>query len=257
MRLLRVVLPLLLLSVPLRAQTAGDPSWSNPISTDRPAVTDSSATVPRGFLQFENGFLETAAQGLDTVDFTETLIRYGIGSTTELRFTVPDYYHSVGSGATLSGFDDFTLGTKQELVNSESFQLAAVLSLTFPTGARGISSGAYLPSLNLPWSAKLSSNWTAAGMLSVYATAQNGSRGALGETTFLFDRQLTRAWDAFLEYAGDFPSQGGPRHLLHAGTSYKLTPSQQLDFHFGVGLSAATEHHIVGIGYSFLFGAKR
>ena len=31
-----------------------------------------------------------------------------------------------------------------------------------------------------------------------------------GETTFLIDRQLTKTWDAFVEYAGDFAEQGGP-----------------------------------------------
>jgi hypothetical protein len=45
----------------------------------------------------------------------------------------------------------------------------------------------------------------------------------VGESTFLLDRQLTKAWDAFTEYASDFPRAGGPRHLLHVGTAYKIT----------------------------------
>jgi hypothetical protein len=53
------------------------------------------------------------------------------------------------------------------------------------------------------------------------------------------DRQLTGPWDAFVEYAGDFPELGGPRHLLHFGTALKVTKRQQLDFHVGVGLSPA------------------
>jgi len=94
-------------------------------------------------------------------------------------------------------------------------------------------------------------------MLSVYATASNGSRGVLGEATFLIDRQLTASWDAFIEYAGDSPDAGRPRHLLHLGTAYKITPRHQLDFHVGAGLSAATASHIVGIGYSFCFPTAR
>jgi hypothetical protein len=67
-----------------------------------------------------------------------------------------------------------------------------------------------------------------------------------GEATLLFDRQMTKAWDAFLEYAGDFPEYGGTRHLLHFGTAYKLTPQQQIDFHAGVGLSPAAVDHFIG-----------
>lgn len=90
-------------------------------------------------------------------------------------------------------------------------------------------------------------------MLSVYAPTVNGSHMVVGESTILLDRQLTKAWDAFTEYAGDFPQSGGPRHLLHFGTAYKIRPQQQVDLHVGVGLSAATLDHFVGIGYSFRF----
>jgi hypothetical protein len=109
----------------------------------------------------------------------------------------------------------------------------------------------------MPWSYKLSSNWTAAGMLSVYAPTQNGSHSVVGESTILVDRQLTGAWDGFAEYAGDFPQAGGPRHVLHLGTAYKISPQQQLDLHVGIGLSAAAVHHFVGIGYSFRFSIGR
>jgi hypothetical protein len=69
------------------------------------------------------------------------------------------------------------------------------------------------------------------------------------------DRQLTGPWDAFVEYAGDFPQRGGSRHVLHFGTAIKVAKQQQLDFHFG--LSPAAVDHFVGIGYSFRFQAIR
>jgi hypothetical protein len=94
-------------------------------------------------------------------------------------------------------------------------------------------------------------------MLSVYAPTENGSHSVYGESTFLLDRQLTAPWDAFVEYAGDFPQAGGPRHLLHFGTAYKITAKQQVDLHVGVGLSRAAVDHFVGVGYSFRFGLKK
>jgi hypothetical protein len=223
------------------------------IATDRPAVTDSSAVVPYGVLVVENGFLDTAELGHSVLDFPESLVRLGVGPSTEVRFTLPDYYQDSATGQP-SGFGDIEAGMKQQIPGVPwKFQVAVVLSLSFPTGARAISSHGYDPSVQVPWSRALSSNWTAAGMLSVYAPTQNGSHTVIGETTFLLDRQLTKAWDAFTEYAGDFPEAGGPRHLLHFGTAYKIGSRQQVDVHYGIGLSSAAVDHFVGFGYSFLF----
>jgi hypothetical protein len=219
------------------------------ISTDRPAVTDSSAVVPAGMFVMENGFLDSAG----TRDFPESLLRYGVTSSTEVRLTAPDYFNGL-----VSGFGDLQLGVKQQLTNGiAGFQVAAVVSLSLPTGAKDISSHGYDPSFQVPWSRKLSDNWTAAGMLSVYVPTVDSKHQALGESTFLFDRQLTKACDAFVEYVGDFPQAGGPRHLLHFGTAYKIGDQQQLDLHVGVGLSAAAVDHFIGIGYSFAFRVPR
>jgi hypothetical protein len=223
------------------------------ITTDRPAVTDSSAVVPAGIFQAENGFLDTAVSTGHTQDFPESLIRYGLTSSTELRLTVPDYFTGMRSG-----FGDLELGVKQQLINDAGgFQVAAIVSLSLPTGASAISSHGYDPSFQLPWSRKLSTNWTAAGMLSIYVPTENGKHQVIGESTFLMDRQLTKACDAFVEYVGDFPESGGPSHLLHFGTAYKITDQQQLDLHVGVGLSSAAVDHFIGFGYSFAFRIPR
>jgi hypothetical protein len=81
-------------------------------------------------------------------------------------------------------------------------------------------------------------------------------RNVTGESTFVLDRQLTKRWDTFVEYAGDFPELGSPRHLLHFGTAYRPAPQHQLDLHFGVGLAAAA-NDFIGAGYSFRFQAIR
>jgi hypothetical protein len=214
-------------------------------------VTDSSVVVPAGEFQAENGLLDTGNEGRGVLDLPETLIRIGVGPSTELRFTAPDYFQK-------SGFGDFEVGIKQQLLNGAGgFQVSAVVSLSFPTGANAISSHGYDPSFQLPWSHPLASNWTAAGMLSVYAPTQNGAHLVIGESSFLVDRQLTGPWDAFVEYVGDFPQAGAPRHLMHFGTAYKIAPKQQIDFHVGAGLSPAAVHHFIGIGYSFRFSMGR
>ena len=230
---------------------------AGPIATDRPAVTNSSVVVPAGSLQMENGFLETGSQGQSVLDGPESLVRFGVAKRAELRFTVPDYFHNLSAGGG-SGFGDFAFGVKEQLGPTPGkFDVSAILFLSFPTGASGVSSGGYDPGLQVPWSRALSTNWTAAGMFSVYWPTQGRTRNVTGESTFLLDRQLTKPWDAFVEYAGDFPEVGSPRHLLHFGTALKIREKQQIDFHVGVGLSSAAVDHFIGIGYSFRFQAIR
>jgi hypothetical protein len=235
-------------------QAPASDATASPISTDRPAVTDSSVVVPSGSIQVENGFADTVSQGQRTLDGPETWVRIGVASKTELRLIAPDYFGPQGMG---SGFGDLAVGVKQQLGPVFGFDVSLVLTLSLPTGARAISSHGYDPSAQLPWSRSLSANWTAAGMLSVYGPTEDGHRRVTGETTFLVDRQLTKKCDAFVEYVGDFPEYGGPRHLMHFGSAWKLTANQQVDVHFGVGVSSAAVDRLIGVGYSFRFAAFR
>ena len=240
---------------------AADDGAQAPIATDRPSMTDSSIVVPLGSLQAESGFADTVTQGQTTLDGPETLLRFGLLSKTELRLTAPNYFGVVTSGAGgSSGFGDLAVGMKQQLGPVHGFDVSLVATLSLPTGAQAISSHGYDPSVQLPWSRALSPHWTAAGMLSMYwptQPAQDGNRrNRTGETTFLIDRQVTNRWDGFVEYAGDFPERGGPRNLVHFGTSWKVTPRQQLDLHVGVGLSSAAVDHFIGVGYSFRLQAR-
>ena len=72
-----------------------------------------------------------------------------------------------------------------------------------------------------------------------------------GESTFYIEKQITKPWDAFAEYGGDFAQRGGSKEVAHFGTAYKITPGNQIDFHFGFGLSHATPGRFFAVGYSF------
>ncbi len=169
-----------------------------PIATDRPSFTNSSIVVPSGSFQAENGLLVTATQGQNTLDAPETLLRVGVASGTELRFTVPNYFYNVTTrGGPGSGFGDLTLGLKQQRGPIARFDVSATLFLSFPTGAANVSSGGYDPGLQVARSRGLNSEWTLAGMFSLFAPTQANQRNLTGESTLLVDRQLTRNWSAF------------------------------------------------------------
>jgi hypothetical protein len=240
-------------AIPAFGQTS-DANSPTTITTDRPAFTDSSTVVPSGDLLFENGFTETGNQAQSTVDLPETLVRFGLATKTELRFTAPDYFVNSNQGRGFSsGWGDLSLGVKQQLVATSGLDASLVVSLSFPTGSSAISSHGYDPAFQLPWSHSLSKNWTAAGMFSLLLPTEGPRRNVTGQASFLVDRQITQPWDAFIEYGGYFPQRGGSQDLLHLGTSFKITSNQQLDFHLGFGLSSAAVDHFVGFGYSFQF----
>jgi hypothetical protein len=238
-----------LLPFPICAQTA--PGSEVTISTDRPAVSSSSVVVPKIGFQMENGLLVTSTEGNDVLDLPETNLRYGLLEKTELRLSVPDYFYNLPSGT--SGFGDLAVGVKQQLGPFHGFDLSAIFFVSFPTGANGVTSHGYDPGLQLPWTYKLSENWTAGGQIAFYWPTLAREHNFTGETAFFLDRQLTKSWDAFVEYAGDFPERGGSRQLLHFGTAYKLTPHHQIDLHIAAGLSSTAPHSYIGFGYSFLF----
>ena len=244
---------ILLATASLYGQNQADATTRPTITTDRPAVTASSTVVPSGYLVFENGFTETTNLGQQTYDLPETLVRFGLTSKTELRFTAPDYYDNFYNGTGYgSGLGDLSLGLKQQLaLSSAGFDAALIVSLSFPTGANAISSHGYDPQVSLPWSHPLPKKWTAAGMFSLMWPTQGATRNFTGQATFLVDRQIINRWDAFLEYAGTFPEHGGTQQILHLGTAFRITPNQQLDFHWGFGLSSAAVAHFIGFGYSF------
>jgi Putative MetA-pathway of phenol degradation len=237
-----------------RAQTCGANAQST-IATDRPQITSSSIVVPCGSLQFENGFLETGNGGQQTFDFPETSVRLGIADKTELRFGVPDYFYNDDTASGFgNGFGDLSLGFKQQLGPTQGrFDVSLIPSVSFPVGANLISSHGYDPTVQLPWSRPLTKNWTVAGMFSVMWPTEGPRRNLTGQSSIYFDRQLTKPWDAWVEYSGSFPQRGGPQNLIDLGTGYKITAHQQLDFHWLFGLSAATPSHSIGFGYSVRF----
>jgi outer membrane putative beta-barrel porin/alpha-amylase len=251
----RLILLASLTVVMASGQTTASNTTASPIATDRPAVTDSSVVVPAGSLQVESGFAQTSSKGQDTLDAPEMLLRFGVVSNTELRLTVPDYFGQIGMS---SGFGDLMVGMKQQLgPTRDGFDVSLVVSLSVPTGARGISSHGYDPSVQLSWSRALSSNWTGRGN-AIGVLADPGRPAERNRRDHLPDRRaVDQDLGCICRIRGRLCGARGTRHLVHFGTAYKPTPRQQLDLHVGVGLSAAAVDRFVGVGYSFRVQAAR
>jgi hypothetical protein len=224
---------------------------SSEIVTDRPDVTESSIVVPVASLQFENGFTWTSDHGTQSADLPETLVRLGILAKTEFRLVVPNY---VQESSSASGFGDLAIGLKQQLGPLPGgIDLSVIAAVSLPTGSRGLTSGGYDPFVKFPWSKDLASGWSMGGMQSLFWNTDDRRRNGVWEPTFYLEKQITEPLDAFMEYAGDYAHRGGPKQLLHFGAAYKLNALNQVDFHFGFGLSHATPNHFFAVGYSVRF----
>ena len=226
------------------------PNSSSEISTDRPDVTNSSRVVPYGSLQMENGVDWTVRQGSDVLSGSETRLRLGIAQCTELLADVPTYFYSL-NGRASSGFSDFVVSVKRELPIPFGFELSATGGLGFPTGARKISSHGYDPYVQVPWSRRITDDWSLHGMFTVTWFTSQHTINPTFEPTLSLERALGPARDLFVEYVGEYPNHARPSQILDAGGSWRVTRVQQLDFHVGFGLNSSSPNHFFGIGYSF------
>jgi hypothetical protein len=247
-----VSMALLLAAVTVAAYAQSEPATDAVIVTDRPDITESAIVVPKGSLQFENGLTRTSDHGQATLDLSETLVRFGVVDRTELRVVVPNYITGLTGPTSASGFGDVAVGLKQQLGPQLSeVDLAVIIAISLPTGADRITSHGFDPFIKFPWSKDFSEGWSFGGMESMFWYTQDRRRNLTGESTLYIEKQITKPWDAFAEYGGDFAQRGGLREVAHFGTAYKVTPKNQIDFHFGFGLSHATPGRFFAVGYSF------
>lgn len=220
------------------------------IATDRPDVTNSSLTVPSGSLQDENGINFTARSHSAAIDGTNTRLRLGIASCVEVLFDLPNGVHAIDRSSP-SGFSNLAPAIKTQLGPLPgAIDLSATIGLGLPTGAVAIAGRGYEPYLQFPWSREIGDGWEIEGMVTSFWLPSQPNDAVLLEPTFAIERDVGRRADLFFEYVGDFPSHSGPLHMLNTGGSYRLTRTQQVDFHTGFGLNTRAPTYFIGVGYS-------
>ena len=224
---------------------------SAPIETDRPDVTNSSVVVPVGSLQSENGINVSRRDGATIFDGTNSRLRLGIAPCLEVLVDLPSYVTSFrGPGA--SGFTNLAPGVKWQISPIPGkFDLSIAAGVGLPTGAVAIAGHGVQPYLQFPWSVELGSGWAVKGMVTNFFTPADPVNHYTNQSTFSIERQFGERTSLFVEYVGDYPVVGGTSHLFNSGGSYRITNTEQIDFHVGVGLNRNAPAYILGVGYSF------
>jgi len=221
------------------------------IATDRPDVTNSSLVVPVGSLQSENGIDLVSRNEGRVLDGTNTRLRMGIAPCVEVLVDVPSY-SAVVQGTGEWGFSNISPALKWQISPLPGkFDLSVTTGVGLPTGAQRISGPGAQPYLQFPWSFELTENWAVNGMVTEFYRPSDPASPLTSEFTLVLERKLTSRADLFVEYVADVRSGGATSQLINSGMAYRVTPTQQVDFHIAFRLDRAAPSWIVGVGYSF------
>jgi hypothetical protein len=128
------------------------------------------------------------------------------------------------------------------------FDLSATFGAGLPTGTKIVAGPGLQPYVQLPWSWQMRDGWSISGMFSSFMTPADTINKLSTETTFVLERELGEREFLFGEYVGDYHEHGGPGFLLNSGGGYRVTPTQQIDFHVGIGLNHNTPAYVFGMG---------
>jgi hypothetical protein len=233
------------------ARADGCPTAKDEIATDRPDVTNSSLVVPTGSLQSENGVNISARDGGRFVDGTDTRWRLGIAPCLEVLVDLPTYFADIKAPGS-SGFTDVAPAIKWQVSPVPGkIDVSLVAGVALPTGAVEIAGRGAQPYLQMPWSIELHGGWGLSGMLTEFFRPAELITRRVTETTFAIEKKVTEKASLFVEYVGDYPENAGPSLLFNSGGVYRLTPTQQVDFHIAFGLNHNAPSYIAGVGYSF------
>jgi len=225
------------------------------IDTNRPSFCQSAIVVPKGSLQLENGTLYQHFQhGLTYFDIPENQLRLGLTRTTEFQMFTPDFVlHNQGATTlgTTSGLEE--VGIKQQLPPFKRLVASFVGGVNIPTGAKVTSGTDVQPVFRIPYAISLTKTISLCGMESIIIT---DSRGDIDYEPFVMvTKTMGRKVAVFAEYASQFirNTHVPGVELAHFGGIYKLNRNNQLDMHFGFGLTKNSPAAFVGAGYSYRF----
>ncbi len=240
-------------SIAVASAAADCPTTADHIVTDRPDVTNSSIVVPAGSLQAENGVNLSSRDGARLLDGTNTRLRFGVAPCLEILLDLPSYVSAVRGHAS-AGFSNLAPGIKWQISPAPGqFDLSVTAGVGLPTGATAIAGRGVQPYLQFPWSYELGAGWGMSGMFTTFFKPADPDSKITVEPTFVLEKEIGPRAEIFVEYIGDYRPHAGPAHLFNSGAAYRLTATQQVDFHVGFGLNRNAPSMIFGLGYSFRF----
>jgi len=248
------IIALMLMAIPccLAAQEAVD---GDVISTDRPGVYTGTDIMPQGRWQWEQGLSyeadKTGGSTVHLVNFSNTLLRFGLTRNAELRLQVDGLYmHS--DGESITGLCPIVVGTKVKLHETQNAlpNVALLANLVIPSGKRAFRADHIAPQLYALFSNDLNDQLN----LTYNVGLEWDGEGA-SPTTFValcLGYSPTDNVGVFAEGYGYMHKHTSSQWSIDGGVSWIVRPHVQLDLSGGVLLSHFGKDLFVAVGVSWL-----
>ena len=229
------------------------------IVPERPDQTNAPELVPKGFVQWESGFIREQDKSGDVSTtnylFNTSLIRYGLSDLLELRLQIEyagqKIEHSSASFLT-EGLNPVVVGTKFFLCDPSGLipQSSVSLSLTLPYfGASEFRPTHIAPSIFFLFENEFSERISLGYNLGLQWDGTN--QNATSVVTASLGISLSERVNVFLEAYSFAARSSGPDHRADAGLSVLVLQNLMLDASGGVGLNALAPDSFVSFGFSW------
>jgi len=238
---------------------------ADPLSSDRPGVTNPPSVVAPGAIQLEGGFsFERETQAVEphtsTLTLPQSLLRVGLLSFLEARISADGYVYEKRHGdANRSSGSDLTLGSRARLFDQRGLlpKTALEFDLSLPTGSATVTSDGVDPSgsVLVEWSFGERFVLDANVVLASVTLGKSDPHRAfqVGPSVSL-SASMTRRAGAFVEYYATLSDRGvADEHSVDGGFSWLVDDNLQLDVSAGAGVNRAAPDYFVSAGASWRF----
>ena len=226
------------------------------IVTDRPDFTESSETIPRGWLQIESGVSLEGDAATRAFTAPSALFRLGLGHRTELRFGAEGLVAESTGSFRRSGGSDLEVGAKIRILDADraGIDLALLPMVSLPTGAAHLTSGGYDPTLKITWARELPSGFGLTGNVNLSSLTEDGQRFHQEAISFSLGHDLFKGWGAYAEAYGfsKMSAAEGAGITVNGGLSHLVGRRAQFDIEAGRGVTSAAPDWFVGIGFAVI-----
>ncbi|MBS1511583.1 MAG: transporter [Bacteroidetes bacterium] len=236
-----------------------------PIETDRPDQTETAATVPKHWMQFESGLSKTKyrdKQGYkeEYFDHPTLLTKYGLGQRFELRLITvwsTERDRAFNAVETFSGISDAELGAKGNICEQKGWRPKISLIAHYSFGQLRTLYTDTLDGANFRFviqrnfgkqfsiGTNIGMEWELFGYPPAYVYTFSPG--------YTFDDR----WYAFIEAYGFIWKDYAPQNSVDGGVAYNLNENIKVDAAAGFRISKRAPNSYFSLGLSLRFKTKK
>lgn len=224
------------------------------IETDRPDQTETTAIVPKGHFQMENGFQHTQSHvGSSDLMLPTSLWKFGLGDKLEFRLITDLVYNKVGD-STSTGLEPITVGFKVNFWKEKGIlpETSFIAQVKLPNVASKSLKAQYVaPELQLLFENTITDAIDLG--YNIDARWDGDSTDPRMEYTFSPSYKLSDKLKTYIESFGYLPPKQHIDNWVDGGFIYLINKNVQIDIAAGYELSNHNHYHqfFETLGFSF------